>query len=175
MDTGKTQAWRGSKFVVLGKGVYVSPFSNIEPSVRGTRIIIGDHTQIYDFVCIRAVGGTGDISMGEHCYINPGCVLYSGNGITLGNYVLLAPGVILVPANHAFARRDIMIRHQGFQPSKGGITMEDDVWIGANSVVLDGATVGRGAIVAAGSVVRGIIPPYEIWGGVPAVKLRDRD
>ena len=113
--------------------------------------------------------------MGEHCYINPGCVLYSGNGITLGNYVLLAPGVILVPANHAFARRDIMIRHQGFQPSKGGITLEDDVWIGANSVVLDGATVGRGAIVAAGSVVRGVIPPYEIWGGVPAVKLRDRD
>jgi virginiamycin A acetyltransferase len=158
----------------IGENVVISPDARIHASVRGTRIVIGDYSEIYDFVSIRSVGGCGDIIIGEHCYLNPGCVLYSGNGIALGNYVLLAPGVMLLPTNHAYARRDIPIRHQGFLPSKGGITIEDDVWIGANSVVLDGAHIGRGAVIAAGSVVRGEIPPFEIWGGVPAAKLGER-
>jgi acetyltransferase-like isoleucine patch superfamily enzyme len=54
------------------------------------------------------------------------------------------------------------------------IVLGDDVWIGANVVVLKGATIGHGAIVAAGSVVSKAIPPFEIWGGVPARKLLDR-
>ena len=112
--------------------------------------------------------------MGMHCYINPHCVMFTGNGITLGDYVLLAPGVMLMPSNHAFARRDIPIRHQGFLQSRGGIVIEDDVWIGANSVILDGTHIGKGAIIAAGSVVRGQVPPYEIWGGTPAMMIKDR-
>lgn len=160
--------------LLLGEGVYISPDARVHPSNRGTRIVIGAHTQIYDFVCIRAVGGSGDLTIGEHCYINPSCVIYTGNGITMGKYVLLAPGVMLMPTNHAFGRRDVEIRHQGFLPSKGGITIEDDVWIGANSVILDGARIGRGAVIAAGSVVKGDVPSYEIWGGTPATKLMDR-
>jgi acetyltransferase-like isoleucine patch superfamily enzyme len=81
---------------------------------------------------------------------------------------------MIMPTNHAYGRRDTPIRHQGFAPSKGGIEIEDDVWLGANAVILDGARIGRGAIIAAGSVVGGTVPPYEIWGGVPAVKIRDR-
>lgn len=160
--------------LTIGEGVFISPDARIHPSTRGTRIVIGAHTQIYDFVCIRAVGGTGDLVMGMHCYINPHCVMFTGNGITLGDYVLLAPGVMLMPSNHAFARRDIPIRHQGFLQSRGGIVIEDDVWIGANSVILDGTHIGKGAIIAAGSVVRGQVPPYEIWGGTPAMMIKDR-
>ncbi len=137
-------------------------------------IKIGAHSQIYDFVSICAVGGDGDLVIGEHCFINPQCVIYTGNGITMGNYVLLAPGVMIMPTNHAFGRRDISIRQQGFQLSKGGIIIEDDVWVGANSVVLDGAHIGKGAIIAAGSVVIGNVPSYEIWGGSPARKLKER-
>ena len=50
----------------------------------------------------------------------------------------------------------------------------DDVWIGAGSVLLDGARIGKGAVIAAGAVVDGEVPPYEIWGGVPAVFLKKR-
>jgi virginiamycin A acetyltransferase len=153
---------------------YVSPDARLHPSTRGTKIRIGAHTQIYDFVVIRAVGGSGDVTIGEHCYINPHCTLYSGNGIKLGRYVLLAPHVAIVPTNHAYARRDIEIRHQGFAPSKGGVEIGDDVWIGANATILDGTKIGKGAIIAAGSVVSGEIPPYQIWGGVPAVYIKDR-
>jgi acetyltransferase-like isoleucine patch superfamily enzyme len=159
----------------VGEGVVISLDARIYPSVRGSRIEIGDFSEIYDFVCIRSVGGNGDIKIGAHCYINPSCVLYSGNGITLGDYVLLAPGVMLLPTNHAYSRRDIPIRHQGFLPSKNGIVIEDDVWIGANSVILDGSYIHQGAIIAAGSVVRGDVPAYEIWGGVPAQKINERE
>ncbi|MEQ1854156.1 MAG: acyltransferase [Chthoniobacteraceae bacterium] len=155
----------------LGEGVFIDPSSCIQPSTRGSVIRIGAHSQIYNFVTIKAVGGSGDIVMGEHCYINPTCVIYSGNGIKMGDYVLLAAGVMLMPTNHEFGRRDIPIRHQGFAASRDGICIEDDVWIGANSVVLDGARIGKGAIIGAGSVVRGTIPAYEIWAGVPARKI----
>lgn len=152
----------------------VSPDARIYPSSRGTKITIGAHCRIEPFALIRCVGGMGDVELGEHCYVNPNCVLYSGNGIRLGNNVLLAPGVQLVPTNHEYSRRDVPIRLQGFRPSRGGIEIGDDVWIGANTVVLDGARIGAGAIIGAGSVVMGDIPPYEIWGGSPIRKLKDR-
>jgi len=160
--------------VSLGEGVLIAPTARIHGSTRGTRISIGGHSEIYDYVVIRCVGGSGDIEIGEYCYLNPGAVLYSGNGIKFGNYVLVASGVKIMPTNHAYGRRDTPIRHQGFAGSKGGIEIEDDVWLGANAVILDGARIGRGAIIAAGSVVGGTVPSYEIWGGVPAVKIRER-
>jgi acetyltransferase-like isoleucine patch superfamily enzyme len=58
--------------------------------------------------------------------------------------------------------------------SRGDIVLEDDVWLGANVVVLDGVTIGRGAIVGAGAVVTQSIPPYAIAGGVPARVIRYR-
>jgi virginiamycin A acetyltransferase len=158
----------------LGEGVTIDPLAVISPSVRGTWIRIGANTTVHPFATIKAVGGTGDIIIGQHCQINPQCVLYSGAGITLGDYVLLAPGVMLVPANHAFARVDIPIARQGFMPSKGGIVIADDVWIGAGSVVVDGVTIGKGAIIGAGSVVTKSVPAWEIWAGSPARRIATR-
>lgn len=165
---------------VAGDGVeidptaFVSPDARIHGSTRGSRIRIGAHTQLYDFVVIRAVGGDGDVEIGAHCYLNPHCVLYSGHGITLGDYVLVGPGTVIAPANHAVARRDVPIRHQGFMASRGGVVVADDVWIGANATLLDGTCIERGAVIAAGSVVRGAVGAFEIWGGTPARKLGER-
>jgi len=170
----KIETLRAHPNCKIGSGVEVAGSAEIILSQRESLLVLGDGTQIYDLVCIRFVGGEGDIVFGEHCYLNPGVVLYSGNGITLGDYVLVAPGVKIVPTNHAFISRDIPIRKQGFMPSKGGVVVRDDVWIGANAVLLDGAMIGRGAVVAAGSVVNSEIPEFEIWGGVPAKKIGDR-
>lgn len=155
----------------IGDNVQIAATAAIYPSKRGTRIVIGEGTEIYDYVVIRCVGGDGDIIMGLCCFLNPGCVLYSGNGIHLGNYVLLAPGVKLMPTNHSFESRSTPIRKQGFMPSKGGIVCEDDVWIGANATLLDGSHIETGAIIAAGSVVKGRVPAFEIWGGIPARRI----
>jgi len=152
----------------------VSADARIHPSSRGSRIKIGAHTYIFEFVILRAVGGSGDLVIGEHCYINPSTTIYSGSGVTIGDYVLIGPGCVIAPANHAFSRLDIPIRNQGFMPSRGGVFIDTDVWIGANCTILDGASIGRGAIVAAGSLVRGEIEPLAIYGGAPARKIGRR-
>lgn len=145
----------------------VSALADIEDSVRGSRIVIGPHSMVDSFVKIKPVGGSGDVIIGTRSYINSGCVLYSGNGIEIGNHVAIAANCTLAPVNHAYRDREKLITAQGFLPSKGGILIEDDVWIGANCVVLDGAILRRGVVVAAGSVVRGVLEAYGIYAGEP--------
>ena len=112
-------------------------------------------------------GGSGNLVIGECSIINSGCVLYTGNGINIGNNVAIAANCTLAPVNHEYDRKDILIRNQGFRESKGGIVIEDDVWIGANCVLLDGAILRQGCVIGAGSIVRGEIKPYSINVGMP--------
>lgn len=146
----------------------ISPLADIEPSTRGTRMEIGARTLVDAFVKIKPVGGAGELVIGADCAINSGTVIYTGNGVRLGDAVLIAANCTLAPTNHAFADRDRRIRDQGFMPSRGGIVIEDDVWIGANCVILDGAVIRKGAVIAAGSVVRGEVEAYAIYAGAPA-------
>jgi virginiamycin A acetyltransferase len=152
----------------------VSDLADIEPSTKGSMITIEADSVIDSFVKIKSAGGLGSISIGKRCYINSGCVLYSGNGISIANDVLIAANCTLAPVNHAFRDRHRLIREQGFSESRGGIVIEDDVWIGANCVLLDGAVLRRGCVVAAGSLVRGELPPYSICRGIPAVQVEKR-
>ncbi|GAB4088070.1 acyltransferase [Hydrogenophaga soli] len=145
----------------------ISERADIEDSVRGSRIVIGARSVIDSFVKIKPAGGSGDLVVGEDCVINSGCVLYTGNGIVMGHGVAVAANCTFAPVNHEFSRRDVPIRSQGFRPSKGGIVIEDDVWIGANCVILDGAVLRRGCVIGAGSLVRGEVAAYSIQAGNP--------
>lgn len=147
----------------------VSRLADIEPSTRGTRIVIEAGAVIDSFVKIKPAGGAGDVVIGSGSVINAGCVLYTGHGIRIGRDVLIAANCTLAPTNHAFADPTRPIRTQGFQPSRGGIVIEDDVWIGANCVLVDGAVIGRGSVIGAGSLVRGVLPPFCLAHGTPAV------
>jgi virginiamycin A acetyltransferase len=152
----------------------ISPLADIEDSVRGTLIKVGPKTVIDAFVKIKPAGGMGDVVIGAECAINSGTVIYTGNGVSIGDAVAVAANCTFAPTNHAIADRGRRIRDQGFQPSKGGIVVEDDVWIGANVVLLDGAVVRKGAVIAAGSVVRGEVEAYAIYAGAPARKIGER-
>jgi acetyltransferase-like isoleucine patch superfamily enzyme len=152
----------------IAPGARISPLALIEESTRGSRLVVADKAFVDAFVAIKFVGGAGDICIGEESYLNAGTVLYSGNGITLGKYVMVASNCTFAPTNHAFERRDVPMIRQRFMPSRGGILVEDDVWIGANSVILDGAILRRGCIVGANSVVSGELAPYSINFGAPA-------
>ncbi len=145
----------------------ISSLADIEESVRGTRIVIGANAMIDAFVKIKPSGGDGDLIIGRHVYLNSGCVLYTGNGINIGDNVLVAANCTFAASNHEFFDSAQLIRLQGFKASRGGILIGNDVWIGANTVVLDGAVIGEGAVIAAGSVVRGRVEPYSICGGNP--------
>ena len=145
----------------------VSRFADIEDSVRGSNIVVGANSVIDSFVKIKPAGGKGDLLVGESVVINAGCVLYTGNGISIGNNVAIAANCTFAPVNHAYAERGRLIREQGFLPSKGGIVIEDDVWIGANCVLLDGAVLRQGCVVGAGSIVRGELLAYTVYAGQP--------
>ena len=153
----------------------ISQLADIEDSVRGTRVLLGEQSVIDSFVKIKPTGGSGDCLIGNHVIINSGCVFYTGNGITIGDHVAIAANCVFAPVNHAYRRRDLLIHEQRFMPSKGGIVIEDDVWIGAGCVLLDGATLRRGCVIGAMSLVRGVIPAFSIQGGTPLKLLGWRE
>jgi virginiamycin A acetyltransferase len=160
--------------IKVAPSAVVSQLADIEDSVRGSKIIVGDRSVIDSFVKIKPAGGAGDLVIGSDVVINSGCVLYTGNGITIGNSVAIAANCTLAPVNHEYRSRETFIRSQGFRSSKGGIVIEDDVWIGANCVLLDGSYIRRGVVIAAGSIVRGELQAYGIYGGSPLQQLGSR-
>jgi virginiamycin A acetyltransferase len=153
--------------IVIADTAVVSKLADIEDSVRGTRIIIGDGVRIDSFVKIKPVGGVGDVQIGKNSYINSGCVIYSGNGVTIGEHVLIAANCTVAAVNHAFREKGKKIIEQRFAPSRGGIIIEDDVWVGANTVLLDGAILRRGCVVGANSLVNAELEPFSINVGSP--------
>jgi acetyltransferase-like isoleucine patch superfamily enzyme len=107
----------------------------------------------------------------EFAYVGPGCSVAPMT--TIGAYTLLAPRVAIVGGDH---RTDVVGTPIQFtdRPAQAPTTIGRDAWIGYGSIVSRGVTIGEGAIVGAGSVVTRDVPPYEVWVGVPARKLRDR-
>lgn len=161
--------------LVISPEARVSKLADVEDSVRGSKIIIEAGAVIDAFVKIKPVGGSGDVRIGKNSTINSGCVIYSGNGVQIGSDVLVAANCTFAPVNHEFKSRDRKINEQRFQPSRGGIVVEDDVWIGANTVLLDGAILRKGCVVGAHSLVRGELPSYSINVGVPARTIGTRE
>jgi acetyltransferase-like isoleucine patch superfamily enzyme len=127
-------------------------------------IKIGARTFIDRDVILRSYGGA--ISIGEDCSINCFSVLYGHGGLAIGDNVRIAAHTIIVPANHIFNDPGTPIWRQGL--STIGVTIEDDVWIGAGVRILDGVTVGRGSVIAAGAVVTQSLAAMGVYGGVPA-------
>lgn len=153
--------------IKIADSANISHLADIEDSIKGSTVSINENSMVDAFVKFKAAGGDGDITIGKNCYINSGCVFYIGNGITIGDDVLIAANCTLAPVNHSISKKHIPIRRQGFSRSKGGIKIEDDVWIGAGSVVLDGAHLSQGCVIAANSTVDGFIEPYSINKGNP--------
>lgn len=153
--------------IIISEKANVSKLSDIEYSTKGTKIVVGDYSLIDSFVKIKPVGGTGDVIIGENSYINSGTVIYSGNGLTIGNNVLVAANCTFAPVNHEYRSKDKTIIEQRFMPSRGGIVIEDDVWIGANTVVLDGTIIHKGVVIGACSLVKGELEEYGIYAGNP--------
>lgn len=158
----------------------ISRLADIEDSVRGSRIVIEDHVTIDSFVKIKPAGGLGDVVIGAHSILNSGVVVYTGNGITMGRHVMVAANCVFSPTSHEYRSRDVPIMHQGFKAAadlKGGrtgIVIEDDVWLGAGCVVLEGAWLQRGVVVGAGSVVRGTLESYGVYAGNPLKRVGQR-
>lgn len=100
--------------------------------------------------------------------INADC----GGSVTIGRKVLIGPNVVIRASNHKYLERDIPVVEQGH--FSGKIVIHDDVWIGANAVILPNVCIGKGAVIAAGAVVNRDVESYTVVGGVPALKIGER-
>ena len=148
-----------------GKGVHLGRHSE----VRG-RVLLHDGVFIHPHVLLRAFGGL--IEIGEGTTVNAFTTIYGAGGVSVGRQVSIASHVAIVAAMKNYRDPTIPIKQQGARTE--GITIEDDVWLGAHVVVLDGVRIGRGAVVGAGSVVREDVPPYSVVVGVPAAVVGKR-
>lgn len=127
---------------------------------------IGRKSLVEDFSTLN--NAVGDLHIGENSLIGLGNVIIGP--VNIGNNVLLAQNVVCSGLNHGYQDPKLPITKQ--KHSTGLITIEDDSWIGANCVITAGVTVGKHAVVAAGSVVTKDVPPYTIVGGNPAKPIK---
>ncbi|HBF28392.1 acyltransferase [Rhizobium sp.] len=145
----------------FGPGVYIAEHA----AIHTAQLIMGAHSWVASHALVR-----GDVEMGDDVSINAyACI--SGK-VRLGHGVRIASHVSIVGFNHGFDDLDTPIYRQPLTTL--GIHIHDDVWIGANAVVLDGVTIGKGAVIAAGAVVAKNVPAYAIAAGVPARVVRMR-
>ena len=91
----------------------------------------------------------------------------------LGDNLLMGPGCKIFSSNHATSNIEIPMNMQPF--IEKDIVIGNDVWLGANSIILAGVTIGEGTIVAAGSVVTKDLPDYVIAAGIPAKPIKRRN
>lgn len=141
----------------IGRGSSVRRFSTIivkDQSHRKKKLSsleIGNNTYIGEYNNIRAAGGR--IVIGDNC--------------------LISQHVSIVASNHQI-KKDYLICEQGWDESRIDVIIENDVWVGANAVILPGITVHKGAVVAAGSIVTKNVPEYAIVAGNPARIIKYR-
>lgn len=155
------------KKVHIDIGCYLKGCQNI---ILGNNIGFGLNSQVY-----ASGNGSEKISIGDNTFFNANVMINAdcGGVIEIGSHCIVGPNVIFRTSNHVFTDRNIPIMEQGHNPGK--IIIKDDVWIGANVVLLPNISVGKGAIIGAGAVVTKNIDDYAIVAGVPAKQIGSRN
>lgn len=155
--------------VSIGRGTIVERGAVISTRYGGS-ITIGEKCYISRYSQILSCGG--NIKIGNDSTVNPFAMVYGQGGVRIGNGVRIATQAAILPSNHNFDRKDMMIYQQGL--SKKGIVVEDDVWIGAGVKVLDGVMIRQGCVIGANSVVSKSTEEYGIYVGAPARLIKKR-
>ncbi|MDW7725825.1 MAG: acyltransferase [Candidatus Methanoperedens sp.] len=158
--------------IKIGNNTIIDDYSQlIVDGENSIGIELGDNIIINQNARLK---GNGFLEIGDNTKINYNCSITFGDKVIIGKNVLIgAYSFIIGSATHKFDRIDIPIVAQG-KESKGGIIIEDNVWIGAGVIILNGVKIGRDSIIGAGSVVTKSIPEFSIATGVPANVVKKR-
>lgn len=150
---------------------YVTIYAH--PAAQGS-ITFGEHVCLYRWSVVELGAGASSITIGNHTHLQPGCLLNAMvSNIVIGRNCMIGARCAFISYQHGFADLTRPMQQQPLT-SRGDIVVEDDVWLGVQVTVLDGVTIGCGAIVGAGAVVTKDVPPYAIVAGVPARVIRQR-
>lgn len=127
---------------------------------------LGDYSVVESFACIN--NAVGDVIIGNHTRIGLHNTIIGP--VIIGSHVNLAQGITITALNHNFDDSEKNIDQQGISTKE--VVLEDDIWVGANAVILPGVTIGKHAVVAAGAIVTKDVPPHSLVAGVPAKVIR---
>ena len=127
---------------------------------------LGDYSVVESFACIN--NAVGDVIIGDHTRIGLHNTIIGP--VTIGSHVNLAQGITITALNHNFDDSEKRIDQQGISTKE--VVLEDDIWVGANAVILPGVTIGKHAVVAAGAIVTKDVPSHSLVAGVPAKVIR---
>ncbi|WP_435737353.1 acyltransferase [Cellulosimicrobium sp. PMB13] len=145
----------------IGDGCVVSGLADVDADslALGDRSYVAAHAHV-----------TGDVAIGADCSVNVSAAIRGR--VTIGDAVRIGSHTSVLGFDHAFDRVDVPVFRQGL--TSRGITIGDDVWVGAHVVILDGVTVGDHAVIGAGAVVTRDVPADAVAVGNPARVVRDR-
>jgi acetyltransferase-like isoleucine patch superfamily enzyme len=149
-----------------GRGSCIRRNSRIDV-FPANKFIVGKYSTIEDFSVIN--NGVGDVVVGNDTRIGMSNVVIGP--VEIGDNVMTAQHVVLSGLNHGF--EDVTLSPKDQKVGTAKIIVEDDVWIGANAVVVAGVTIGKHAIIGAGSVVTKSVPPFSVAVGNPAKIVKE--
>ncbi len=165
----------GRRFSAFGPG---STLAFPPGSVFGEgSIAIGADVMVGEMVSLSAgmvpgqeLGPEPVLRIGDRCVIGRGTHIVAHQSVHIGDDVFAGPYVYITDQNHGYADPDVPIGRQ--LPRNSAVSIGAGSWLGAGAVVLPGAVIGRNVVVAAGSVVRGVVPDHCVIAGVPARVVR---
>ena len=160
---------KGHEKIVLGHGCKIHADASVDAS-RSPGVTFGDKVTLNRYAYVQ--GGNGGVRLGDRVEVNNFSIINGTGGVDIGEDTLIGPGVRIISYQHRHAR-GATIRSQPVDARP--IRIGRDVWLGANSIILAGVTIGDGAVVAAGAVVREDVPAHAIAAGVPAMIKKYRD
>jgi serine acetyltransferase len=166
----------GQRFAAFGAGSIIGFPTG---ALYGERWIeIGAGTMIAAQVSLSAgmvpgqdLGEAPLLRIGDRCLIGRGSHIVAHHSIVIGDDVYTGPYVYITDQNHGYADPETPIGRQW--PSNAPVSIGSGSWLGAGVIVLPGAVIGRNVVVAAGSVVRGVVPDCCVIAGVPARVVRE--
>lgn len=152
---------------IIWKFIPLTSFFKFKAScLRWAGAEIGENVRISSSVTVM---GNGRLIIGNNTWIGHQCLIICTDEIVIGSNCDVAPCVFIGTGTHVMDKSSPNVAGKGISIP---IKINDGCWLCARSTILPGATIGTKSVIAAGSVVKGHVPPNELWGGIIARKIR---
>lgn len=166
---GRRTRIQNRQYLTMGSGVVIGDFVEIV-AMAHEGIVLGDKCTLDRLAVLRGSGGVRrlgvGIRFGDRVSVGVGAIIHGGGGVRVGNNTMIGPYTGIFTENHLMRDPDTPVIEQG--QVGGPVVMDEDVFLGAGAKVLGPCTIGKGAVIAAGSIVTGDVEPLAIVAGIPA-------